>query len=155
MNLRTLFKRTLSLGFWGILTMFHMSWRVFLGLLLFVFPHQVVAQLLTPSTLETSSDLILYIARGFGLHLIAVGLLFGFFGSVTDVKARRRITFFVVLTSLFSILWNCLSIYTKAPFFTRESELLGILVNGMGLLLCVVSLVLSKDPLFEGKRKAT
>jgi hypothetical protein len=154
MNLLTLLNRTLALGSWGIMTLYHMAFRLLPGLLFLFFPDQAARQFLVPEAIGTSIPLPLipHVSRSIGILLISIGLLFGFFGSVVDLKARKRLTYFAVLSSFCGLLFCSVEIYLKSGLIRTEILVAGILAHTIGLTLCGICLFFFYNP-SNGKTK--
>jgi hypothetical protein len=154
MNLDTLLKRTLQLGFWGFSTLYHMALNMLAGLLLLLFPAEV-GRVMLDGQVDGSAGIV--VARVFGFQLVSVGLLFGLFGSVTDRKARRRLNYFAILSYMGGIILSCLHLYLRFHLLHKEVVFVGLMVSAIGLSLTFVCLYfLSSDgaaPSLSKKKK--
>jgi len=151
MNLVTLLNRTLRLGFWGGSTLYHMAACLLVGLLLLLFPEEVLhyvieAGVVGVPAIEGSSSAMMSplvanaVARLMGFQLAVVGLLFGMFGSVADHKARTRLNYFAMASYVGGITFHALHLYLRTGILRREVLVAGILSNTFGLCLVLVCL---------------
>jgi hypothetical protein len=151
MNLVTLLNRTLRLGFWGGSTLYHMAACLLVGLLLLLFPEEVLHYVIETGVvgvpaIEGSSSAMMSplvanaVARLMGFQLAVVGLLFGMFGSVADHKARTRLNYFAMASYVGGITFHALHLYLRTGILRREVLVAGILSNTFGLCLVFVCL---------------
>lgn len=158
MNLVTLLDRTLRLGYWGSSTLFHMAIGMLAGLLLLLFPEEISQFILEDGVVGTSAGearvlmtpVVAYtVARVVGFHLVAVGLLFGLFGSVADRKARMRLNYFAMLVYVGGITSGGLQLYLRTGLLRRDVLVTSILVDTVGLgltLVCLYYLTVGSTP---------
>ncbi|KAL6069525.1 hypothetical protein QOT17_007548 [Balamuthia mandrillaris] len=149
MNFKKLMNNMSNMGFWGVLTLYHMAYSMLFGLFLFFFPRQVASHFLKASVYEdvmsATVDVLPHITRMLGVHLVAVGLLFRVFGSVTDPKARNRVAIFALCYSSLPFLLDCYNLYISTSIFAKGGLLFTIFCQLVGMVLCCTFFVLQNN----------
>eukprot|EP01087_Luapelamoeba_hula_P007892 TRINITY_DN1941_c0_g1_i1.p1 TRINITY_DN1941_c0_g1~~TRINITY_DN1941_c0_g1_i1.p1 ORF type:complete len:184 (+),score=18.88 TRINITY_DN1941_c0_g1_i1:155-706(+) len=170
MNLLNLLKSTLSLGWWGVVTLYYMAFNMALGLFAVLYPSLVASFFLSPSFFDevpvvegvaaataVVPSVAIHFVRFFGAHVLPIGALFRLLGSVTDPKARRRVAIFCILYSVIQMVATLVFLTVKATRGMFQPQPLAIVagLHFIGVILSTIMIFVNPTvPSSEGSRPA-
>ncbi|HLD78656.1 MAG TPA: hypothetical protein VJB16_06530, partial [archaeon] len=155
MNFKQLANNTAGLGFWGVLTLYEMAFRMVLGMMILFeadyFDSLVVLPVLGAGGAAATvggiggSPASAPLSRMAALQMIVVGVLFGMMGSVSDPKTRQRLSAFTMMISVLECGFATYLLVTR----TAENAValwVVLALSAVGFLMALVEVSLEDDP---------